>query len=220
MGNEIKSEYQLFTRAWIESSKHVSRGWGHLYRSVVEANRAFLPSTNGRQTESLADESGRRPSPASESAYGDEDWRVERTVKEEGTVSVGDGVRFTKRLTDDDVRAFAAVSGDTNPLHLDPEFAEETRFNRQIVHGTLVSSLISAALARLPGLTVYLSQDLQFTDPVDIGESLTAVCEVVEELGDGRYRLTTTVEAADGTTVIDGEAIVLIDDVPEATTPE
>ncbi len=50
---------------------------------------------------------------------------------------------------------------------------------------------------------------------VDIGETVTAICEVVEDLGDGRYRLTTVVEDEDGETVIDGEAIVLIDEVPE-----
>ena len=202
-----------FTRAWVESSKHVSRGMGHFYRGMVEANRAFLSSTTHRP-ETSDGEAERLPSPSPELAYKKSNWTVERNIRNEEEVTVGDSVRFTKRLTAEDVRTFAEISGDTNRLHLDPEFAEQTRFGRQIVHGTLVGGLISAALARLPGLTIYLSQDLQFTKPADIGESLTADCEVVEDLGDRRYRLSTVVETEDGTPVIDGEAVVLIDDRP------
>lgn len=204
-----------FTRAWVESSKHVSRGMGHFYRGMVEANRAFLSSTNGDHPETREVELDCR---SADDAFRAEEWTVEQTTQVEGEVTVGDSVQFTKQLTEDDVRAFAEISGDTNRLHLSSEFAAKTRFGQQIVHGTLISSLISAALARLPGLTVYLSQDLEFTKPASLGESLTADCEVVEELGDGRYRLTTVVEAEDGTTVIDGEAVVLIDDLPAETT--
>ena len=140
---------------------------------------------------------------------------MERSVDSDEALEVGDVVRFTKQITEEEVLAFATISGDTNRLHLDDEFAEETRFGRRIVHGTLVSGLISSALARLPGMTVYLSQDLRFLKPVDIGSELTAIVEIVEDLGDDRYRLDTTVETADGTTVIDGEAVVLIDDSPD-----
>jgi acyl dehydratase len=65
-------------------------------------------------------------------------------------------------------------------------------------------------------MTVYLSQDLRFLKPVDIGSELTATVEIVEDLGDRRYRLDTTVDTAEGTTVIDGEAVVLIDPAPES----
>jgi acyl dehydratase len=78
-----------------------------------------------------------------------------------------------------------------------------------------VGGLISAALARLPGLVVYLSQDLEFHNPVRIGDRCTAECEIVEDLGNRQYRLTTTVFSSNGDTVIDGEAVVLIDDLPE-----
>jgi hypothetical protein len=74
------------------------------------------------------------------------------------------------------------------------DVAEGVHDRRRIVHGTLVSGTISAALARLPGLTIYLSHDLQFLKPVDVGETVVAVCGVVEDLGDDRYRLKTTVE--------------------------
>ncbi|MFB6123888.1 MAG: MaoC family dehydratase [Haloferacaceae archaeon] len=197
---------QEFTEAWMESGKHFSNGVGHLYRGFLEAN-PFFPAFADGENET------RRPATEPELAYSTPEWDVERTTDVPGEVSVGDTVRFSKQLTEEEVAQFAHVSGDTNRLHLDPEFAEESRFGRQIVHGTLVSGLISAALARLPGgMTVYLSQDLQFLQPVDVGETVTAICEVVEDLGDGRFRLTTVVENEAGDAVIDGEAIVLVDD--------
>lgn len=138
----------------------------------------------------------------------------ELEVQEPGELQVGDRSRFTKTITDGDVRKFADASGDTNALHLDDAFAERTRFGRRIVHGTLVSGTISAALAALPGLTIYLSQNLEFERPVDIGATITAACEIVEVLEDDRYRLTTRVENDDGKIVIQGTATVLIDPLP------
>ncbi|WP_248896897.1 MaoC family dehydratase [Haloplanus sp. XH21] len=196
--------------AWLQSQKHLSNSVEHFYNSVMAANQAMLSDTDD-------DDEDRQPAPSPELTYSKAEWSFEHTDDEEaGVVSVGDRIEFSKTLSEAEIQAFADASGDTNRLHLDADFAEETRFGRQIVHGTLASGLISAALARLPGLTIYLSQDLQFLGPVDIGETVTAICEVVEDLGDGRYRLTTVVEDEDGETVIDGEAIVLIDDLPEA----
>ncbi|MFC7177394.1 MaoC family dehydratase [Halosegnis marinus] len=147
--------------------------------------------------------------------YRQRDWSFERSVESREDIAVGDTVTFSKRLTGDDVRAFARASGDTNRLHLDRAFAERTRFGERIVHGTLVSGLVSAALARLPGLTVYLSQEVSYLAAVPVGERVSATCEVVEALGDDRYRLATTVADGDGETVVDGEALVLIDPLPE-----
>ena len=195
------------TSAWLRSSKHVSKSFLHMYSSVTEANRAMLNGKNG--------DSKLRESEIDSVAYSHESWEMERSTDTEGALGVGDLVRFTKQITEEDVLTFANVSGDTNRLHLDDEFADDTRFGRRIAHGTLVSGLISSALARLPGMTVYLSQDLRFLKPVDIGSILTATVEIVEDLGDDRYRLDTTVETADGTTVIDGEAVVLIDPAPD-----
>jgi acyl dehydratase/CBS domain-containing protein len=126
-------------------------------------------------------------------------------------VDVGDVVRFSKRLTDGDVRAFARASGDENRLHLDPDYAATTRFGGRIAHGVLTLGVVSAALARLPGLVIYLSQSVRFVAPVPIGDRVTAVCEVVDALGGGRHRLRTTVEDESGTPVVDGEAVVLVD---------
>jgi len=80
-----------------------------------------------------------------------------------------------------------------------------------------VGSLISAALARLPGVTISLSQDLSFLGPVDVGDRITAVREIVESLGRDEYELTTDVMAGEGPDreqVIEGEAAVLVDEQP------
>jgi 3-hydroxybutyryl-CoA dehydratase len=182
-------------------------------RSTAAANRAAFSAF-------VADDDGVEqdyPDSTAPSVVGeDPDWTFERSVDRREDIVVGDTVTFSKRLSDEDVRAFARASGDTNRLHLDDEFAEKTRFGGRIAHGTLASGLISAALARLPGLTIYLSQDLKFSAPVGIGDRVSANVEVVEDLGENQYRLTTEIHDEDeDTTIIDGEAVVLIDDIPE-----
>ncbi|TMT87066.1 MaoC family dehydratase [Haloterrigena sp. H1] len=206
--NAGEDNLAAMTDAW----SAMTRGF---LRTATAANRAavsaMLPSTdesNGAEVDQIA------PSIPSID-YSDLDWQFDRTVDDPDHITVGDTVTFEKALTDEDIRAFAAVSGDTNRLHLDEEFASETRFGERIVHGTLVSGLISAALARLPGLTIYLSQDLEFSGPVGIGDRVSARVEVVESLGNDQYRLETLVrDEDDDTTVINGEAVVLIDDLP------
>jgi 3-hydroxybutyryl-CoA dehydratase len=128
--------------------------------------------------------------------------------------SVGDTVRFSKAITEADVETFARLSGDENPIHLDESYAEQTRFGRRIVHGALATGLVSAALARLPGLVIYLSQDTRFTAPVEVGETVSIVCEIVADLGHGRYRLTTEGCGEDGESVLSGEAVVMIEPEP------
>lgn len=149
-----------------------------------------------------------------ETAYESENWEFECHVVREDGLSPGDVVRFTKTISETDVERFAEASGDTNRLHLEEDYAAKTRFGRRIAHGTLVSGLISAALARLPGLTIYLTQELTFSAPVDIGDRVTAVCEVVDHLGVDRFHLRTDVVDSTGTTVVEGEAVVIIDDLP------
>lgn len=146
-----------------------------------------------------------------ETAYEKADWEFECSMHSTEEPTVGDWVSFSKAVSEQDVRSFAAASGDTNRLHLDEAYASRTRFGRRIVHGTLVGGLISAALARLPGLTIYVSQDLSFRGPVDIGDHLTAVCEIVETFGRDKYQLTTDVHNGAEQPVLEGEAVVLID---------
>lgn len=91
-------------------------------------------------------------------------------------LNIGDTATRTKTITDEDVRAFAAVSGDKNPIHLDEGFAANTRFGKRIAHGMLSASLISAVLANdLPGQgSIYMGQTLKFVAPVFIGDEITA----------------------------------------------
>ncbi|WP_408959869.1 CBS domain-containing protein [Natrinema sp. 74] len=174
----------------------------------------------------LAHEAGRREAEhpkrrtRTDTLYERDDWDFEYRGADESTVSVGDTARFSKTLSADDVEAFADVTGDTNRLHLDAAYAAETRFGERIVHGVLANGLISAALARLPGLTIYLSQESGFRAPLPIDERATAVCEVVEDLGRAKYRIETTVFDGDETPVLEGDAVVLVDDLPPTAARE
>lgn len=127
-------------------------------------------------------------------------------------VEVGDKASRTKAFTDEDVRGFAQISGDSNPIHLDDAYAAGTRFGRRIVHGMLTAGLISATIANdLPGEgTIYMSQSLQFKAPVFIGDTITATVEVVSFRPDRRIAtLATTCVNQDGVLVLTGEAVVL-----------
>lgn len=146
------------------------------------------------------------------------DWEYEYEDDATPGISVGDVVRFSKPITERDLELFARISGDQNPLHVDEAFAERTRFKRRIVHGALASSVISAALSKLPGLVIYLRQDVTYSAPVEIGERVTARCEVIADLGHDRYRLQIQEFDEDDTEVIGGEATVLIDPLPEPET--
>ena len=175
------------------------------FDNVLAANRAALTAAG------LSPDSKEQREGTESVVYSEPEWTIERSISEAGTVSVGDSVRFGKQISENDIEWFAAASGDTNRLHLDSAFASETMFGGQIAHGTLVSGLISAALARFPGVTVYLSQDLTFLQPVAIGDHVMAECAVIEDLGDNRFRLSTKVFGEEDQQVIDGEAVILID---------
>lgn len=97
-------------------------------------------------------------------------------------ISVGQKDTITKIFSEKDVITFSEISLDKNPVHLDPEYAETTIFKKPIVHGFLVSSLISAVIGtKLPGSgSIYLKQDLKFLKPVYINDSITATIEVLE----------------------------------------
>jgi acyl dehydratase len=128
------------------------------------------------------------------------------------TLSVGDAAEISRTVTDEDVRAFAEVTGDRNPVHLDEEYAATTRFGRPIAHGMLGASLISAVLAgELPGRgTVYLSQTLRFTAPVFPGDTVTARVVVTKVREDKPIvTLETVCTNQRGERVVEGEAVVL-----------
>ncbi|MBN1680325.1 MAG: MaoC family dehydratase [Anaerolineae bacterium] len=127
-------------------------------------------------------------------------------------ISVGATASRTKTFTDDDVRTFAAITGDHNPVHLDDTYAAGTPFGRRLVHGMFTASLISAVLANdLPGEgAVYMTQRLKFNAPVFIGDTITATVEVIKfRETSGIVTLATTCVNQDGETVLEGEAMVL-----------
>ena len=126
-------------------------------------------------------------------------------------LEIGQKASISKTVEERDVQLFAAVSGDNNPVHLDAAFAAETLFKEQIAHGMFSGALISAAIAcELPGPgTIYLGQQLRFTRPVKLGDTLTVELEVLEKLPKGRVRLATRVFNQNAEQVVDGEAEVL-----------
>ncbi len=197
-------------------NEHWSTISQHVVNSYIEANNAVLAAMGLSPSSSETDERGDPTTEESVSpvAFDDKTWTMDRSVADVEDIDVGDYVEFSKPIAEADISAFAQISGDTNRLHLEDEFAEETQFQGRIAHGTLVAGTISAALARFPGNTVYLSQDLEFLAPVDIGDTVTADCQIVEELGNDQYRLQTTVSTEDDETVIDGEAVVMITPSP------
>jgi 3-hydroxybutyryl-CoA dehydratase len=128
------------------------------------------------------------------------------------TLNVGDGAELSKMITDEDIRAFAELTGDFNPVHTDDEYARTTRFGRRIAHGMLGASLISAVIAnKLPGRgSVYLSQTLRFTSPVYPGDTVTARATVRHVREDKPVvTLETVCTNQHGERVVEGEAVVL-----------
>jgi len=126
--------------------------------------------------------------------------------------NVGDSAEITKTIEQADIHAFADVTGDHNPVHVDEAFAQTTRFGRTIAHGMLSASLISAVLAnKLPGAgSVYLGQTLQFVAPVFPGDEITARVTVKEIREDKPIvKLETICINQRDEVVIRGEATVL-----------
>jgi 3-hydroxybutyryl-CoA dehydratase len=95
--------------------------------------------------------------------------------------AVGDSRSFVKTVTDEDVRLFAQVSGDHNPIHLDDAYAAQTRFQQRIAHGALLASYISNIIGNeIPGHgSIYLSSNLRFRAPTFIGDMVTTVATVL-----------------------------------------
>jgi acyl dehydratase len=127
----------------------------------------------------------------------------------------GDSAEITKMIEQVDVDAFADLTGDHNPVHVDEEFAQTTRFGRRIAHGMLTASLISSVLAnKLPGEgSVYLGQTLEFVKPVFPGDEITARVTVKEIREDKPIvKLETLCINQRDEIVIRGEATVLAAD--------
>lgn len=124
-------------------------------------------------------------------------------------IQVGDKYAETKQVTEKDIMLFAQASGDTNPLHLNEDYAKKTIFGQRIAHGMLSASYISAILGtKLPGEgSIYLSQSLQFKRPVHINDEITTIVEVVK-IENNRVTLKTVCMNQKDKIVVDGEALI------------
>jgi len=131
-------------------------------------------------------------------------------------LTVGQTAAVSETITDDHIRRFADLSGDRNPLHLDDAWAAKTRFGGRIAHGALTAALISRVLGvELPGTgSVYLSQSCKFLAPVRPGDTVEARAEVTQlDAARKRVKLRTTCWNQRGEQLVEGEALMLIDNL-------
>jgi 3-hydroxybutyryl-CoA dehydratase len=113
----------------------------------------------------------------------------------------------TKTIAAADIASFADLSGDHNPIHMDEEYAKKTVFGGRIAHGVISLGLLSAAMAQLPGLPIFMSQSVKFLRPVRIGDTITASVEVIDMRPDkGIVTLKNTCTNQKGEVAIEGEA--------------
>ncbi|MDT3672943.1 MAG: MaoC family dehydratase [Aromatoleum sp.] len=117
-----------------------------------------------------------------------------------------------RTVTDADILMFAGVSGDTNPVHLDDEFAKSTMFGARIAHGMLSASFISAIFGtKLPGPgCIYLAQSLKFKAPVKVGDTVVVRVTIVELIPEKQRVLFDTVCTVAGKPVLEGQAELLV----------
>lgn len=136
----------------------------------------------------------------------------------ENTLFVGRKAFFTKKVTELDITAFSKVSGDSNPLHSDPEYAAKTRFGQRIAHGAFGLGLVSAVLGTklCPEKTViYLGQSVRFLRPVYLNDTVTAECEITEMKSDRQIAIVACrCVNQNGEEVLKGEATIMLDPVP------
>ena len=128
-------------------------------------------------------------------------------------IKIGDSFKKERLITDELIRAFAEVSGDHNPIHLDEEFAKTTRFGRRIAHGMLSGAFISAVLGYelTEKKIVYLSQTLKFTAPVFIGDTVTTTATVTGIREDKNIvTMDTICTNQNGETLVKGESVVMV----------
>lgn len=128
-------------------------------------------------------------------------------------IKVGQQASLSKKIGDEEVRQFADLVGDTNPVHLDDVFALKTRFGQRIAHGMWPASLISAVIGtKLPGPgTIYLNQTMQFKAPIFLDDTITATVIVIDVRKDKPIvKLKTSCTNQNEQVVLQGEAVVLI----------
>lgn len=127
-------------------------------------------------------------------------------------LAVGRTADFGKTITEADILLFSGVSGDTNPVHLNEDYAASTMFKGRIAHGMLSASLISTVFGTiLPGPgCIYIAQNLKFKAPVRIGDTAIARVELLELLPEKKRAIFKTTVSVGATVVIDGDATLMV----------
>ena len=127
-------------------------------------------------------------------------------------LEIGEKASFTKTITETDVYLFAGISGDFNPLHLNEEYAKQTRFGARIAHGALPQSLIAPVMGmQLPGMgTILVEVTTRFRAPTYFGDTITATARVAEKLEDKKWvKMALTWTNQRGEVIAEGEAVVI-----------
>jgi 3-hydroxybutyryl-CoA dehydratase len=133
-------------------------------------------------------------------------------------LEVGMEASFAKTVSEADIRSFAEVTGDKNPVHLDPDYAAKTIFKEPIAHGMLTAGYISAVFGmEMPGPgAIYVSQTLNFRAPVRKGDRVVAKVRVMELYAAKRRARFECVCSVDGKIVLEGEAVLMVPGRPGA----
>ena len=137
---------------------------------------------------------------------------MERTAYCFEDLELGMEASFQKAVSEADIIAFATVTGDKNPVHLDEVYAAKTLFKGRIAHGMLTAGYISAVFGmEMPGPgAIYVSQTLNFKAPVRIGDVVTAKVKVVELIAAKRRARFECVCLVNGKPVLEGEAVLMV----------
>ena len=127
-------------------------------------------------------------------------------------LSVGQEASLSTTVSDADIVAFAEISGDKNPVHIDAQYAASTMFKERIAHGMLSAAYISAVFGmKLPGPgAIYISQTMNFKAPVKIGDTVVTTVKVIELIAEKKRARFETVCSVNGKAVVQGEAVLMV----------
>jgi 3-hydroxybutyryl-CoA dehydratase len=127
-------------------------------------------------------------------------------------LSVGQEASLSTTVSEADIVAFAEISGDKNPVHIDAQYAAGTMFKERIAHGMLSAAYISAVFGmKLPGPgAIYISQTLNFKAPVKIGDTVVTTVKVIELVPEKKRARFETVCSVNGKAVVQGEAVLMV----------
>lgn len=127
-------------------------------------------------------------------------------------LSVGQEASLSTTVSEADIVAFAEISGDKNPVHIDAQYAAGTMFKERIAHGMLSAAYISAVFGmKLPGPgAIYISQTLYFKVPVKIGDTVVTTVKVIELIAEKKRARFETVCSVNGKAVVQGEAVLMV----------